>query len=510
MVKRSIEQNLRIKNFEARNGNFETTAVVKSQVSKQRVQRILGDCCQWEANGQCSKGDNCSSRHDINKRAKSTQPNPSPSSFMRQNERNASRTRSPRGKSPCGRMARLPCKDYLKGTCTTPFCEKWHPLECLFNKSEDGCRFGERCSYAHRQVEEQPCKRSKKNDDKSAVAMLKITRQLGCVCQDMEPPKSTTILRKSLLKPIRCVRFTKAVPRHANIRDQNQSLGMICPGDPHQRSPNAPKFEDRSQEEKEWQERCAREAAWRLAKISKKSRRNIKTFFSPSEIGACLHQILNLRNENVLSTPARRCTWSAKKDLNSAELETVTTSRSPTTFTTANGEVQTHEEATVHVKGLDIFLTTKVLEDTPVVLSLGKLWDEHGYSNECINVQKPHLIKDGIRIQCHTEKFVPIVVPGLSSSSSPSLPSSTSMTPSRQEIDHSKSSSSLSTSSPTTSLTVSSEGVDRQERGDPYGMDHHPAIVSSERVERQERGDTYSSEASEELLTKQTKKSKTN
>ena len=108
----------------------------------------------------------------------------------------------------------------------------------------------------------------KKNGDKSAVAMLKITRQLGCVCQDMEPPKSSSILQNSsdTREPIRCVKFTKAVLRHANIRDQNPSLGMICPGDPHQRSPNAPKFEDRSQEETEWQERCAREAAWRLAK----------------------------------------------------------------------------------------------------------------------------------------------------------------------------------------------------------------------------------------------------
>ena len=35
---------------------------------------------------------------------------------------------------------------------------------------------------------------------------------------------------------------------------------MICPGEPHQRSPNAPKFEDRSQEETEWQEQGAREA----------------------------------------------------------------------------------------------------------------------------------------------------------------------------------------------------------------------------------------------------------
>ena len=31
MVKRRIEQNLRIKNFEARNGNYETNAVVKNQ-----------------------------------------------------------------------------------------------------------------------------------------------------------------------------------------------------------------------------------------------------------------------------------------------------------------------------------------------------------------------------------------------------------------------------------------------------------------------------------------------
>ena len=31
MVKRSIEQNLRIKNFESRNGNYETNAVVKNQ-----------------------------------------------------------------------------------------------------------------------------------------------------------------------------------------------------------------------------------------------------------------------------------------------------------------------------------------------------------------------------------------------------------------------------------------------------------------------------------------------
>ena len=75
--------------------------------------------------------------------------------------------------------------------------------------------FGKKSSYAHRQVDDRPSKRSETNGDKSAVAMLKKhehhhrtgrpvvnvytsnTRQLGCVFQDMEPPKSSTILRKS-------------------------------------------------------------------------------------------------------------------------------------------------------------------------------------------------------------------------------------------------------------------------------------------------------------------------
>ena len=158
-------------------------------------------------------------------------------------------------------------------------------------------------SHAQCQVDEQPTKRSKKNDDKSAVAMLKkgdwqerepVTdechdrpgkpgkrsdkklrqnsskrqssdaRQLGCVFQDMTKsiPRKSTDMPKSIQR----VKFTEAIARHTKIRDQNPSPGNICPGEPHQRSPNAPKFEDRSQEETEWQERCAREAAWKLAK----------------------------------------------------------------------------------------------------------------------------------------------------------------------------------------------------------------------------------------------------
>ena len=137
----------------------------------------------------------------------------------------------------------------------------------------------------------------------------------------------------------------------------------------------------------------------------------------------------------------------SEKDLSDAEMDPLTKSCSPTIVITANGEVQTHEEATVYVKELDIFLTVKVLENTPAVLSLGKLCDENGYSYEWINGQKPHLNKTGVRIQCKTENFVPIVVPGLSASSSSGSYQSTSRTPSRQG-SHCSTSSSSSSSSP--------------------------------------------------------------
>ena len=482
MVKRSIEQEIRNNNFGSRSGNFEKNAVVKNQGTKQRVQRILGDCWQWETNGQCVKGNNCSFRHDMDKRGKSSPSNPSPNSFMQQSERKPSRTRSPKGKSPSGRMSRWPCKDYLKGTCNNSSCERWHPPECLFYKNKNGCRFGEKCSFAHRQVDTQPTKWSKSNNDKSAVALLKkgdwhergsVTdrnhdrsgkpdkrsdkklgqkssqrqlsdaRQLGCVFQDMTPPKS--ILRKSthMPKTIQRVKFKKAIARLSKIRDQNPSLGYICPGEPHERSPNAPKFEDRSQEETEWQELGAREAAWKLAKNVFKLKEHERAAFFSSPENRCLPaSTLKPEEREFVVDSGASMHMISKKDLSKAEMDTLTKSCSPTIVITANGEVQTHEEAIVYVKELDIFLTMKVLENTPAVLSLGKLCDENGYSYKWINGLKPHLIKNGIRIICNTENFVPIVVPGLTSSSSTS--SSSLRTPIKQESHSSSSSSSSS------------------------------------------------------------------
>ena len=104
------------------------------------------------------------------------------------------------------------------------------------------------------------------------------------------------------------------------------------------------------------------------------------------------------------------------------------------------------------------------------------LCDEHGYSYEWINGQKPHLKK----------RYS-------------SLSTSTPMT-SSTEIDHSNHRPAI----------VWSESVDRQVRRDPYETDHHPAIVSSESVDKKIRWDPYSSETSEGLLHEPTRIPKPN
>ena len=133
MVKRSIEEDIRNKNFRARNGNYEKNAVVKNEGTKQRVQRILkGDCWQWETNGQCVKGDNCSFRHDVNKRGKlHHQIRLRILSCSRMSEK------SLRTRRPSGRMSRWPCKDYLKGTCNNSFCEKVAPSRMLVLQDQE-------------------------------------------------------------------------------------------------------------------------------------------------------------------------------------------------------------------------------------------------------------------------------------------------------------------------------------------------------------------------------------
>ena len=208
--------------------------------------------------------------------------------------RSVSRKKSIRRRSNHGAILRQPCRYYLKGICTRPLCEYWHPPECQFYKNESGCKAG--TSVCSRTTSKKPKKsyhshKGRESEDKSAVAVVTTVPQLG------------HMVRKTLTLP-----------------------------------------------------------NWRPMRISK----------------------------------------------------------NPTTVMTANGEWQTREEATVYVRELDLFVTVKLLDDTPAVLSLGKFCEDHGKTYHWTSGQKPQLTKNGKRINCKTANYVPFVVPDLSTSSSTS------------------------------------------------------------------------------------------
>ena len=194
------------------------------------------------------------------------------------------------------------------------------------------------------------------------------------------------------------------------------------------------KIEDQSQEETDREQRCAQCKAWNLAKIIYKLKEKDKTtFFSTAE--ECVLPAASTKEpeerEFVVDSGASMHIVS-KKDLNSAELDTMRISRNPSTVMTANGEVQTREEVTVYVKELDLFVTVMLLEEIPAVLSHGKLCEDHGFSYHWTSGQKPHLTKNGKRIDCNVSTYVPFVVPSLSTSSC-TTPTPTSSSSSSQD-----------------------------------------------------------------------------
>ena len=270
------------------------------------------------------------------------------------------------------------------------------------------------------------------------------------------------------------VRFTESTPRQASIRDKRgPSLGKIQVKPRHQRSPYAVKIEDRSDEETERRQRCARGKDWHLAKNTYKLKANDKaTFLSLAE--KCVLRRASARElqerEFVVDFGASMHMVS-EKDHNSAELETVRASESPTTVVTANGEVLTKEEATVYVKQCDVFVnlfvTVMLLQETFAVLSLAKLCEEHGCTYHSKSGQKPHLIKNGKRVDCKKTNYVPLVVPEISASSSSTTPSSASSSSSSQESTSANRDSVSDNRSVETPVSERSGGTNEELRGEP-------------------------------------------
>ena len=119
MVKRSIDEKLRLRNFDARYGRIETGAVIKNRKGTRGIEGGRGTCYQWKEKGQCSKGDQCSFRHESNDRAQKpehTAATPSEPSMTR--GRSVSK-KSIQGKNNHGALRRQTCRY----TCTRTPCE---------------------------------------------------------------------------------------------------------------------------------------------------------------------------------------------------------------------------------------------------------------------------------------------------------------------------------------------------------------------------------------------------
>ena len=185
------------------------------------------------------------------------------------------------------------------------------------------------------------------------------TRQMGGVFQVMEPPKSSSILRKSsdIRKPIRCVKNSRK-PLHVTQTLETKILRSewLAQVNLISVTPTLQKFEYRSQEETERQEQGAREAAWKLGKsVLKLKEHERATFFTPSENRCLPASTLKPEEREFVVGSGASMHMISNNDLSDAEMDTLTKSCSPTIVITANNEVQTHEEATVYVKELGIF-----------------------------------------------------------------------------------------------------------------------------------------------------------
>ena len=173
------------------------------------------ECFQWKAHGQCSKGDSCSfsldrlAQGDLcgGQRRKGRSSSLAPSSRAKTDGE---------GEKPQKHQATKMKTLQTKGAkfravtknCKSPSYSFWNPPVCQNYKSETECKFGRTCFFRHVEAEEKPSKKSKKGGVIGSVALLKESRQLGCVSQDSYPRKSS-LREEGKLGSKHAVKFSK-------------------------------------------------------------------------------------------------------------------------------------------------------------------------------------------------------------------------------------------------------------------------------------------------------------
>ena len=143
-----------------------------------------------------------------------------------------------------------------------------------------------------------------------------------------------------------------------------------------------------------------------------------------------LRQQESRRKESLYVDSGASMHMVSEKDLNSAELETMRTSRSPTTVMTANGEVRTNKERDGICQTIGLIRQCYVSSRNSRSAFIGEtLWRTWVHLPLEKRSKTTFLIKNGKRIECrYIELWYHFVVPGISASSSSTTPSSASST----------------------------------------------------------------------------------
>ena len=295
MVKRSIEQNLRIKNFGARNGIYERNAMVNNPGTKQRGQRTLGECWQWKANGSGPKETTAVSVTML-KSVQKWHSRIRLRALLRGKMREMRREPEvPEERVPVAESLDGPAKNTSKELAITHFVKNGTLQNACSTSPRVVAKIEKSAFMRIGRLKNSPTKGPKRmvcwSRVSNTIEQWDLLRMFTQQIHDNWFAYSRMWSRRSLH------RFYGRAQTYGNRSDVIKSRQPLCvtltfvtkilrsdwfvQGEPHQRSPNAPKFEDRSQEETVWQEQGA---AWRLASsVLKWKEKNQAAFFSPSE-----------------------------------------------------------------------------------------------------------------------------------------------------------------------------------------------------------------------------------
>ena len=234
-----------------------------------------------------------------------------------------------------------------------PVCQKY--------MSESGCKFGEKCTFRHKEVDSQP---NRKPKEKWWFVSWKNSKQSGCVFQEIEPPKSKSISRKvpnswdrsaactSHKVPCATWKFGKDKVHRKVFFSLLNFMSVAFIGQISGR--NLATWAMHPQ-------RCAGNGT-KCPQVRRKGQRHILLNFRS------LVMFDQTQGKRICGRFRSIIAHAEQEDLSSADA--VGVSRNLTTVITANGEVQTNEEATVHFRDLEWFAQVIFISVTPMLQKL--------------------------------------------------------------------------------------------------------------------------------------------